>query len=283
MEQPTVRTRALTAGALALGLCGFAWSASPSDARGTALAAADVAARAPAMNIVVLGDSIATTNACSGCTGYPELYGRAVARRTGADVDVDNLAVPGTGVTDLLGQVRNDQVTREALAGADVVVLEIGFNDTPWNRGDDPCHVAPDYPVVLWDQITDECIASVTEDYAIALDAVLDTVDELTSDDAALRVVGVYNSTIGDHVDPSWDSPEAVEPSIKGNAAFVAVQRGTTDAHGGVFVNMLKRMNGPLGRHEAAKYLADDYTHLNQRGHQLTARALAQSGWADGA
>ena len=61
----------------------------------------------------------------------------------------------------------------------------------------------------------------------------------------------------------------------------MAAQEAAADQHGGVFVDMLERMNGPLGRNAAGKYLADDYTHLNQRGHELTARALTHSGWKD--
>lgn len=249
---------------------------------GTSSGGTSSAASSPsesATHVVVLGDSIATTTACPGCTGFPDLYGRAIARRTGSQVDVMNLAVPETGVVDLLSQVKGDSFTKQELADADVVVIMIGFNDTPWVRGDDPCHVAPNFPVVSWNQITAACIAKVTADYAERLDAVLTTVDGTAPEDSALRLVGDYNSVIGDHVDPSWDSPEAVAPSIQANAAFRRVQQGAAEAHGGVFVDMLKQINGPLGRRKAAKYLSADYTHLNQLGHKLVARALTQSGW----
>ena len=132
----------------------------------------------------------------------------------GYAVDTLETATDWSNVDHLLNQVEGDSFTRNALADADVVVVNIGFNDTPWNRGDDPCHVAPNYPVVMWDQITDACIASVADEYAERLDAVLTTVDGIVPGDSALRVVGVYNSTIGDYVDESWDSPEAVAPSI---------------------------------------------------------------------
>jgi lysophospholipase L1-like esterase len=231
--------------------------------------------------VVVLGDSIATTNGCTGCTGFPDLYGRAITHKTGSKAEVVNLAVPDTGVAHLLSQVREDSRTKGELAQADVIVVEIGFNDTPWGRGDDPCRVAPKFPVVAWDHITDECIARVTRDYAEQLDAVLAAVDKIAPKYSALRVVGLYNSVLGDHVDPSWDSPEAVAPSVAGNAAMVAAQRGAAAKHGGVFVDMGRRMNGPQGRDEAGKYLAVDYTHLNQLGHELTARALTQSGWKE--
>jgi lysophospholipase L1-like esterase len=163
--------------------------------------------------VVVLGDSIATTNGCTGCTGFPDLYGSAISRRTGSEVEVRNHAVPDTGVANLLTQVRKDSFTREELAEADVVVVMIGFNDTPWNRGDDPCQVAPKYPVVNWDEITDECIARVTREYADQLDAVLTEVDRITPKQSALRVMGVYNSVLGDHVDPGWPPSSTVDRS----------------------------------------------------------------------
>jgi len=155
---------------------------------------------------VVLGDSVATTHACTGCIGFPDLYGRALARRTGSDVDVSSLAVPDTGVADLLAQVREDSFTRQELSVADVVVIEIGFNDTPWGRGDDPCQVAP-----------------------------------------KIRC----------------------RPATSRRATRWSVH------------DMSQRMNGPQGRDEAAEYLAADYTHLNQLGHELTARALTDSGWEE--
>jgi len=49
----------------------------------------------------------------------------------------------------------------------------------------------------------------------------------------------VYNAVIGDHVDPTWDSPEAGD---------------------------------------ATPFFADDHTHLNQAGHDLTAEALSSLG-----
>jgi lysophospholipase L1-like esterase len=161
---------------------------------------------------VVLGDSIATTNACTGCTGFPDLYGRVIARRTRSEVTVANLAVPDTGVADLSTQVHEDSLTKQELAKADVVLIAIGFNDTPWGRGDDPCRVAPEFPIVEWDKITDECIERVTKEYAERLDAVLATVSRTMPKHSAVRVVGLYNSVIGDHVDPTWDSPQAVTP-----------------------------------------------------------------------
>jgi lysophospholipase L1-like esterase len=280
MLRPTVLKGALATWALAAAFGAQACSATPAHGEAAGPEESGVTP-ASTTQVVVLGDSIATTNGCPGCTGFPDVYGQAIARRTGSDVDVENLAVPDTGVADLLRQVQGDSFTRQELADADLVVVTIGFNDTPWGRGDDPCHVAPDFPIVLWDQITDECIKSVTEDYAEGLEAVLTMLDGIAPEHAGLRVVGVYNSVLGDHVDPTWDSPEAVAPSIAGDAAFVEAQRKAAEQHGGVFVDMLKRMNGPLGRHEAGKYLAADYTHLNQRGHELTARALTQSGWQD--
>jgi hypothetical protein len=48
-----------------------------------------------------------------------------------------------------------------------------------------------------------------------------------------LRVVTVYNSTIGDTVDPSGDSPAAARASERGNDLSVQAQCEEATAHGG--------------------------------------------------
>jgi hypothetical protein len=58
----------------------------------------------------------------------------------------------------------------------------LGINDTPWNRLDDPCGAAPDYPMVEWEAITPSCTARVARVYADVLDQVLAEVDEPAAD-----------------------------------------------------------------------------------------------------
>jgi len=218
--------------------------------------------------LVALGDSIAISGPqCDGCTSFVDL----AARRLG--MEPDNRAIPDTGVDDLVKQVKTDADTRDALKTADTVVVQIGFNDTPWNREDDPCGAAPQYPRIRWSRITPRCSARVARDYERSLDDTLAEVERLS--DGELLVTTVYNSVIGDHVDPTWDSPAAVRPSIAANRAFARIQCRLAQRHGGACVAVGRAFNGAAGSRPAGRLLASDYTHPNRAGHAAIARLLA--------
>jgi lysophospholipase L1-like esterase len=155
--------------------------------------------RTSALRLVALGDSISTDEHCVGCTTFVDLYGRMVARRAGSPVKVENLSVPGSGVAGLVKQTTRDHRTRAALAHADIVTLTIGINDTPWNRVDDPRHVAPHYPFIEWRRITAQCTANVTHEYSSSLARVLHTITTLHQGKRRLllRLSTVYKT-------PSW-------------------------------------------------------------------------------
>jgi hypothetical protein len=91
-------------------------------------------------------------------------------------LDVDNRSavelsnVPADGAAQLYAKRLTDPSLRKAVARSDVVLVGIGFNDTPWNRPDDPCNAAPRYAVVAWTKITPSCITSVTADFKQTLD-----------------------------------------------------------------------------------------------------------------
>jgi lysophospholipase L1-like esterase len=234
------------------------------------------------LSLVALGDSIpaADPQNCDGCTGFVDLYANQLSQQLNARVQVDNRAVPDTEASDLLDQVKNDDATRAALKRADLIVIDIGFNDSPWNRLDDPCDAAPNYPVVMWGKITQGCIAKVAGQYGQTLNAILSEVNDLRAGrPTALRLVTVYNSVIGDYVDPSWDDPAAVAPSKAANDKFVETQCRLTRMHGGECIDVYHTFNGNDGSHPAKRFLASDYTHPNSEGHKLIAKLLAQSGY----
>lgn len=241
------------------------------------------AERTPAsapLRLVAVGDSISTANECAGCTTFVDLYGQMITHQTGSPVQVKNLSVPGSGVAGLVKQTRTDAITRAALARADIVTVTIGTNDTPWNRVDDPCRAAPQYPFVKWADITATCNARVTSEYGASLDKILHTVTALHTGKhhLLLRLTTVYNAVLGDQIEPTWNSPRAVAPSVRANDAFAKVQCALATRYGGRCADMLHAMNGPSARRDAARYLASDHTHMNQHGHRLTARLLVRLG-----
>ena len=206
----------------------------------------------------------------------------------------------GIGKTTIWGeavslQILTDSPLRRKIANADIIVISIGFNDTPWNRLDDPCNAAPRFPVVHWSKLSAGCIDRDASDYKHALDQILTQIDRLRGcgempgvppcsrrggSDTLLRVVTVYNSTIGDTVDPGWNSPQAIAPTVRGNDLMVNAQCEVVGFHGGRCADIYHIMNGPHGRHSAQAYLLGDCTHLNQRGHNAATAALIKLGLA---
>jgi lysophospholipase L1-like esterase len=247
---------------------------------GTAQSAAPSMASASSgitpLRVVGLGDSVMTAEGCPGCRLYLDQYAAALSDALGRPVTVDNLAVPGAEVAQLLTQVLGSADTREAIAAADVVVVTIGINDLPFNRLDDPCHVAPAYPVIEWTALTTTCMDEVTGEFSADLGAVMLEVTALRAGEpTALRLTTVYDSVLGDGVDPSWDSPDAVEPAVYAADSFWRATCDVAATYGAACVDTYHVLNGPDGRTPAGPYLvAADYTHLGQAGHDAFAAAL---------
>ena len=266
----------------------------------SAAPAASHAANTP-WHLVALGDSIPQPSACPGCTTFVDLYAGAIKKATGRPVVVDNRAanqlsnVPPVQVATVKSHLLTDASLRTAIAGADIVLVNVGINDMPWSRFDDPCDVAPNFPVVKWRQLSPVCSRRVTSEYKKTLDEVLTQIDELRGcggqvdvppcsqrgqKDTLVRVVTVYNSAIGDTVDPGWNSPESARRTRFANDLFAHAQCEVVRFHGGRCADVYHAMNGRRGTRAAGRYFAGDYTHLNQEGHRLVARTLANLGYA---
>jgi lysophospholipase L1-like esterase len=281
-----------------LGACTSAGASTTKPGSSAGSTPASSGASATGWNLLAIGDSIAHPSSCDGCTDFVTLFAREIEKATGVRVRVENRAavelsnVPGGSVTSLHADILTDQSLREAIRQADIIVISIGFNDTPWGRLDDPCDAAPNFPVVHWSKLSRSCISRVVSEYKYTLDQILTEIDQLRGCGAApgvppcsqrghkdtmLRIVTVYNATIGDAVDPGWDSPTAVAPTVLGNNEMVHAQCEVIRFHGGRCADVYHLFNGPRGRKAAGSYLAD-FTHLSQRGHDAVAEALITLG-----
>jgi lysophospholipase L1-like esterase len=264
-------------------------------AAGTSLAAVSLVvaggatsrATTPApLHLVVLGDSTARASECPGCTDYAHLYAKDVERATGRRVTVDYRGASRQGfltmlqATQALGNVYADHSQRSAIAGADAILVGLGFNDTAWGRLDDPCEAAPEFPVVHWDQVTDRCSRRVTHELKQTLDVLLTQVNQLRAGkQTLLRVVTPYDAVLGDVVDPGWDSPEAARVARFGTGLMTAAQCELAGFHGGACADVYHALNGVDGTSSAQSYLVDG-THLNQAGHRRVEQVLAALGYA---
>jgi lysophospholipase L1-like esterase len=230
---------------------------------------------------------------------FVDLYGQAISAAAGEPVVVDNRdaiefsALPAVQATQLLNDILSDESLRSAIAGADIVLMNVGFNDTPWNRVDNPCDASnADATVVQWSKITADCISRVTHDYKQTLDEIVTQVDELRGcfippgqpryfctrfggKTTVLRLVTVYDDWIGEPGTPA----AALVPTEAGDASFVAGQCWIIEAHGGKCADIYHVFNGAKGTADAAPFLVDDHTHLSQLGHQRVAQALAKLGF----
>lgn len=128
-----------------------------------------------------------------------------------------------------------------------------------WNRKDDPCDAAAKY--------------------ARRLERILDELQRLRGRrPTALRLTNLYNAVIGNHVDPSWDRPDAVAPSRAASEQMVTVQCRLVESRGGMCIDVHRAFNGPDGRLPAKRFLATDYTHPGPTGHATIAKLLARAG-----
>ena len=184
-------------------------------------------------------------------------------------------------VGDILEYVRTDSAARDELRAADAVIISVSQNDLPYNRGDNPCRVAPHYPRIQWAELTHECMDAVLAEYERDLDALLSEIDELRAGRAAmLRVVTAVNTQPGDLVDPTWNSPAAIEPSTYSVERMATVQCRLAKRHGGKCADVFHVLNGPDGRRSAQRFLnPKDATHLWHRGHDVVADTVIALGF----
>jgi len=234
---------------------------------------------ASALSLVVIGDSLPFGgHLCGGCRDVGQIYGEMVEADSGTKVNVTNMSSDrGINSKQLLQAVRTDDAMRSALAGADIVVVSSGHNDTPWNVVDDPC----DGPLIednsKWASFTPECSAAAATQYRPILDGVLEEIDALRKGKpTAVRVLNFYNDLIGWPAAP----PGSEAASVNVLDAFNPVICETAVAHGAACIDVYHAFNGSDGRQTAGALLGPDFTHPNQAGHQRMAELLRRAGIA---
>jgi hypothetical protein len=91
----------------------------------------------------------------------------------------------------------------------------------------------------------------------------------------------VYNSVIGDLVDPTWNSPAAVEPSMYAVERMAEAQCEVAEAHDGLCADTYHALNGEDGSESAQPFLNPaDATHLAQPGEDAFAAAIIALGFS---
>jgi lysophospholipase L1-like esterase len=163
---------------------------------------------------------------------------------------------------------------RSAVAGANIVTVSVGHNDTPWNSFTDPCDGHGGYPNADWALYRGACVAKTAAYYGRNLASVLAAITVLRAGKPTLMLVtDDYNDIIGDPAVPASADP-AVSHVVD---AFARTTCRVAAEHHAVCIDTYHAFNGPTGRGDATALLEGDHTHPNETGHQLIARLLDQA------
>src|SRR4051812_32923359 len=131
----------LTAAALLVTGCGGPGGSGGTGPTASGTATTSTTATSPDRLMVVVGDSIPYGgHFCPGCTAFPDTYAKSIEQATGHAVNVQNHSRDDSArLDDIEQQVTDDADLKAELARADVVLISVGFNNTPpWPAGN-PC------------------------------------------------------------------------------------------------------------------------------------------------
>ncbi|WP_314503850.1 SGNH/GDSL hydrolase family protein [uncultured Microbacterium sp.] len=194
----------------------------------------------PAYTVVVFGDSWGYGAHCGDCTPWPKLLEAGYESEYGVNVDVVDLVENGGNTDSLLAEFRNDARYREAIAGADVVIINQGVNDFD-QFGD----VFQSYAAGTCGGADGMgCLSALTEHWRQNLDGFATEVEWLREGQpTALRLVGVSNEF---YTDPGLGFL-GKDMGTKTFASFNSVSCEVAAAHGGQCVDLRPVLNGPAG------------------------------------
>jgi len=233
-------------------------------------------------SLVVVGDSIAYNSpmVCRGCGGFVDRYADAIFEATGHPVKVRNLSQPMLQVDALLEELKTDAYRRDALANADIIIVSIAFNDTPWLRSDDPCD-GPNGNKPEWSKYNSTCAAAAAEIFRPKFESVYAQIVALREEKPTIfRTINRYNDWIG------WigeagqtNPPEATNATRVVLDAWSAMVCETAQENGFTCVDIYHTFNGADGLTPSGDLLAKDYTHPSDKGNEVIARVLADLGY----
>jgi lysophospholipase L1-like esterase len=238
------------------------------------------------LRLTVIGDSSAYGGFdCGGCRTYVDLYGSTLSRRLGRKVVVTNLSTHDSLDTPRLEQrISTNAAFGRGIAAADILIVAIGHNDTPWASDTDPCDgVTGDR--VTWTKYTSGCVAAGARQTGDRLAAILAQAKHLRHGRPTVQLVtDVYNDWVD--VDDSHVSVlggPTVRPGSVGartsrlvlDAYNAALCRAATGA-GATCVDVYHAFNGTDGSRPSGDLLGPDYTHPSAAGHERIAELLAQ-------
>jgi lysophospholipase L1-like esterase len=239
-------------------------------------------------DLVVIGDSlIDPTGVCNGCTGFAEQFAGHLEGALGGPVAVHR--VMAMTVPDAQSVVESYDFARTLIAQADVVVVEVGYN----NAMPDPetgigcggslgAQTATE--IAAWLRSTEpECLASGVATYGALYDEIFASVRELRGEQptvyiATTTIDGNIDESLSDSLlgllDPA-DRPFAKEWTLDAYDRWNTMLADRATAAGFDVVDLYHEFNGPDGARPSGE-LAVDSAHPSQKGNDAIAAKLAE-------
>jgi lysophospholipase L1-like esterase len=216
-----------------------------------------------------LGDSDATGEGDPTGQGWVGCYAALVHKATGSPAHVTNLAADGKTSDVLLTEVRSDPATRQALRGAQVVLLGIGGADL--NRGGEDLQAGQCKGRA--------CYTPLLRQFGRNVDATVATVRQLAGRSALIRAISLPNGYPG--------AGDAFPPfATPGVALYQAVTErtsvcGAVRKYGGDCIDVVRAFNGSSGTgdaYQAGLMTKDPCCYPSAKGQQRMAQLLYRLG-----
>ena len=243
----------------------------------------DDAAEAPSsVDLVVIGDSLINpTGVCPGCTGFVEQYASALEEEVGAPATAQT--VPAGNVPEAQQIVAEDEAARSVIAGAEVVVLQVGYN----NALPDPetgigCGGSLGGGYVSWLRTTEpSCLAEGVATYGQLYDEIFAGIKDLRGDEPTIFIT---TNSLDGNIDPSDsqgllgvvaddDLDEVRSWTVAAYDRWNDMLAERAEAAGFVYVDLYHEFNGPDGSQPFGE-LSTDGAHPSQLGHDLISSKL---------
>ncbi len=218
-----------------------------------------------------LGDSITNTGISNG-KGWTKQYVTDINSNLQASVQISNLATNGITSQQLLDLIVNNATYRQQIASAQLITLEIGYNDFLQSRG-------------LYQFGTcggsdnQDCLRNMVTNFSSSWDSIISEIKSLTADHSssvALRAFDIYYSVAG--ADQSQTSPyngqfSVLNPYLTQMNTHIAQ---SASQNGFLLGSVHEAYNGSSGTEDpvAKGYISADAIHPTDLGHTIIANRM---------
>lgn len=243
--------------------------AASSSAATATISQTGTATPANALVVVGIGDSYMSTQNTKG-QSFMDLYAASLERTLARPVQLVMLASDNATTDSVRNSLAADDSFRAKVAGADVIVISVGGNDSdPFGK----------YPkgTCAPDGNLQSCLKTYSPRFAANYEAILSNVATLRDGKPTLvRITSADNPFVG------W--AEAPTASF-GKVFYAQVAEAQTTTvcalatrHAAKCIDYLHVFGGKDGLTDPAPYLADDHAHPGDKGIETIANLLSESG-----